>query len=110
MFVLQLNFGDDQAGVLAGKDIDFPRTMPPRDDVADLLNGSSLAQPQEFLSFRHRERVFQLQPVKFRLARFNCQSCLAVALDANPDRCPSTISQIGLSNMSAAGCELLPLV
>src|SRR5262249_55977548 len=86
MLVAQLDFGDDQAEVVAGEHIDFPGEIAARDDVAHLLDDGALAELHQRLGFQHRNIILQLQPAQVRGARFDGERCSAAVLDANADR------------------------
>src|SRR5262249_58020174 len=49
VLVSKLNFGDDKAGVLAGKHVNLPRIGQVRNDVAVLFNDAALAKRHDGL-------------------------------------------------------------
>src|SRR6516165_1682198 len=110
MLLTQLDFGDDQAEVIAGEHIDFPGEIAARDDVAHLLDDGALAELYQRLGFQYRNIILQLQPAQVRGARFDGERCGAIVADANADRCFPVAGQIGLSKGRAPGGEPFPVV
>jgi hypothetical protein len=110
MLVAQLDFGDDQAEVVAGEHVDFPDEIAARDDVAHLLDDGALAELYQRLGFQYRNIILQLQPAQVRGARFDGERCGAIVADANADRCFPVAGQIGLSKGRATGGEPFPVV
>src|SRR5262249_46747959 len=101
MLVAQLDFGDDQAEIVAGEHTDFPGEIAVRDDVAHLLDDGALAELHQLLRFQYRNIILQLQPAQVRGARFDGERCGAVVLDANADRYFPVAGQIGWSKGDA---------
>src|SRR5215471_9015113 len=110
MLVAQLDFGDDQAEVVAGENVDFPGEVAARNDVAHLIDDGALAELYQRLGFQYRNIILQLQPAQVRGPRFDGQRCGAIVADANADRCFPVAGQIGLSKGRATGGEPFPSV
>src|SRR5215471_17606309 len=110
MLVAQLDFGDDQAEVVAGEHVDFPGEVAARNDVAHLLDDGALAELYQRLGFQYRNIILQLQPAQVRGPRFDGQRRGAIVADANADRCFPVAGQIGLSKGRATGGEPFPVV
>ena len=110
MLVPQLDFGDDQTEIVAGKHIDFPDEIAARDDVAHLLDDGALAELYQRLGFQYRNIILQLQPAQVRGARFDGERRGVIVLDANANRYFPVARQLGLSKGGATGGELFPTV
>src|SRR5262249_1388683 len=110
MLVAQLDFGDDQAEVVAGEHVDFPGKIAARNDVAHLLDDGALAELYQRLGFQYRNIILQLQPAQVRGPRFDGQRCGAAILNPNPARYLPVARQISLSKGGATGGEPFPVV
>ena len=96
--IAQLDFGNDQAQVLTGENIDLPRQAAMWNHMARLLDDGAFAKLHERFGLQHRNGILQFQPPQIRGTRLDGERCGSVAADANPGRRFSARREIGLPN------------
>jgi hypothetical protein len=80
---IELDFRDDESGVLTFEHVDFPHQVSELDDVARLADDNALAPRQQLLGVGNRDRIFVFVPLDAGLDGFDSQRCSLSAVDAD---------------------------